>query len=616
MSRNDWSSLVRALEVQAHASPRKYRAKVLWLAVVGYGVLALLIGATTGVFLWLLSDALNNGLGELAGAKLYQLLLFGVLTVSLLWCLRVSIPEPQGIEITREEAPRLFRLIDKIREKVEGPPIHRVIIDDSYNAGVAQCPQLGLLGVYRNHLVLGLPYLLLNPPGYVVATLAHEYGHLSGRHGRFGSWIYRLRRHWEQLAEHTTVNVLAWPVQFFFSRYVPYFNAVTFVLAREQEYEADQISAKVVGRRLAGASLAWDEVHSRFLQHRFWPKVMQRAMREPVPDEVRPYSMLWASRRGGLQPEQAQEWFDEALNEHTDVDDTHPRLRDRLEALRAELALTAEPPGGSAAQVLLGRTLAGLLRRFDEQWQHHVAPEWRDRHERARQETAELASLRRPDIQLTHAQLRRLAELTEEWEGTQPALALYRRCAESTPADAASRFAVARILLEAGDEEGLYWLERAREADEETTPYACYLAERFFRGRRLERGAKLWADRADEWDRLEQAAWQERVNIDEEDRFAAHELADRQIEAILAEWEDVDQAHRIWLLRKQTRVLPRRPFYVVVVERVRSASPERLLDALSCNEQLPGQFMVVLAEGQLEWLGERARNCPGALIHG
>jgi Zn-dependent protease with chaperone function len=90
----------------------------------------------------------------------------------------------------------------------------------------------------------------------LTAVLAHEYGHLSGSHGRWGSWIYRLRQTWNRLISGLRENQ-SWGNGLFyrfFGWYVPFFNAYFLSLAKKNT-EADRYSAEINGKIYAAQ--AW-----------------------------------------------------------------------------------------------------------------------------------------------------------------------------------------------------------------------------------------------------------------------------------------------------------------------------------------------------------------------
>ncbi len=95
--------------------------------------------------------------------------------------------------------PALFQEIAQVRRALRARPIHEVILTSEMNAAVCQVPRLGLFGWPRNYLILGLPLMASMPVEQFRAVLAHEFGHLSKNHARFGNWIYRIRQVWYRL---------------------------------------------------------------------------------------------------------------------------------------------------------------------------------------------------------------------------------------------------------------------------------------------------------------------------------------------------------------------------------------------------------------------------------
>ena len=75
---------------------------------------------------------------------------------------------------------------------------------------------------------------------------------------------------------------------------------------------------------------------------------------------------------------QAERWLHEELKRKTASDDTHPCLRDRILALNASCELPPEA-AYSAAQILLGDTLADLQHTFDDLWLQYNGPRWHER---------------------------------------------------------------------------------------------------------------------------------------------------------------------------------------------------------------------------------------------
>jgi len=152
-------------------------------------VLALLVSLARSV-----SGVAVNALIKLG----WPLLLLAYAILRALW---VRFPRPDGVAVTRAQAPALFTMVEELRRKLACPRFHHVLLTAEWNAAVAQRPRLGPFGWYENYLQLGLPLMTGLSLDEFRAVLAHELGHLSRNHGRFGSWIYRIRATWGRLLE-------------------------------------------------------------------------------------------------------------------------------------------------------------------------------------------------------------------------------------------------------------------------------------------------------------------------------------------------------------------------------------------------------------------------------
>ena len=350
-----FKQLVHRLEHESETAPGLYRMKVAALTLLGFGILALLLGSIGFGLVLLIGGAAAIALS--GGMALLLLLKFGKLLFLLvipLWylvksavqALFVRLPAPQGREIHRAEAPALFAAIDRMQQRMKGPRVHHVLIVDDMNAGVVQQPAFGLVGWPRNYLLLGLPVLESMPADEALAVVAHEYGHLAGSHGHFSAFIYRLRHTWGTVQAHVD-HVQGWLgrlVAPLVRWYAPYFNAYTFVLARADEYQADAASAELVGTANAVHALKRFNLitprHQRFMQQTF-----DRIDRDPTPPQD--LMLRWASLASEALPEEdARRWLVDALDHEGHFTDSHPTLRARLSALSqtGDDALREPPP--------------------------------------------------------------------------------------------------------------------------------------------------------------------------------------------------------------------------------------------------------------------------------
>src|SRR5688572_22994253 len=461
-----------------------YRNRVFLLAMGGYLYIFFVLAAIVALFLLLF------GWVRISGAMfklVLPLLALGLTALRALW---VRWPDPEGIQLSPSQAPRLFAEVEAIRKKLDAPKVHNIYLDDRFNAAMEQRPKLGVFGWPQGTMYVGLPLMLALSSDEFRAVLAHEMGHLSGNHGRMTGWIYRIRITWMQLLGILEAEGRWGAVVFtrFFSWYAPFLNAYSFVLARAQEYEADQHAAEVAGRETTARALMAVDVRGRFLDDGFWRKVWKSANDSPVPP-ANLYVQQTAALREPFHEGDVRRWIRQSLAVKTGYVDTHPSLADRVRALGVEIPeadwvsrINAVTPP-SAAEEMLGPDLDGWFQRFQQQWSSVVGPGWEERYKEAGELRERLSNLKSKSATapLNEEEQWEAARLSGDLEGDEAALPLYEQLVRSNTAHVSANFEIGRILLLRGDAAGMDYLERAMQTDVDFTYSACVLAEQYMR---------------------------------------------------------------------------------------------------------------------------------------
>ena len=597
MQQADFVHLVRLSEHASAADSRAYRRSVAAFAALGYAWVLGCLLLSIGLLAWVL-PALWRGQWR----AIY--LWLGLAALALLWaCLRalwVRMEEPAGVHITAKEAPALFEALERLRRKVKGPPIHAVYLDAEFNASIQQTPRWGLLGGTVNTLTLGLPLLMALDKARVLAVLAHEYGHLRGDHGRFAAWIYRTRQSWLRLHHHmgSDAGVAAWATQAFLQWYYPRFAAKTFALARQDEYEADRIAGKLLGREVAAAALIELEVKGAWLQDEFWAQHWRQALAHELP--VGPYPSLRAQMALAPEPLWAREALRQAWARISDADDTHPGLRDRVEALDGQARLPAWSQRNALS--LLGEGGERWLAHFDRQWCREHASDWKLQHatlQRVQARTRVLAARR------ATANARELVEeagLLLRLDPQAPVKALYEQALAISPGAPEALRGLAQALPARAREERMACLAQLWETSEAHRWWAACRAVEALETPAPEAGVdlavlKLWRERLKQAEVAEQRAWEELALSDFFSRVQAHDLTAFELAEVQAELARCKPLARCWLLNKSLAEFPQRRAYLVFVELPSLAheAAQELCRALERSLSLPGPALAVVA---------------------
>jgi len=566
MTEDDYESLVRRLEQEAATNPAGYRRKLGALAFLGYGYVAasliLLVGGAAFI-VWM--GATVNRAALLLGKVGWAFLVLIYVVLRAMW---VRLEPPQGRVLTSVECPDLFRLIEDLRAQGAAPRVDHVLLTSDFNAAIVQHPRFGIFGGTRNYLMLGLPLMQSLSPEEFQAVVAHEFGHLSGEHGRFGAWIYRLRTGWARLlgALQTHNHWGAALFTRFFNWYAPLFNAYSFVQARQQEYEADQISVEAVGREATASALLRVNTHGEFLSETFWPSIFKRADEDPAPT-MSPFSMLGPSLRQGAPAFAPDRSLAKALAQRTGYGDTHPCLADRLKAIAVE-PFVPGPIESSAADALLGATVENLRQDLDERWRISVKQWWDRRHHYANESRMRLATLERKAAEagpLSEEEHWDRARFTEEFGSSDAAMVLYSQILERNPQHVGALWRQGQLLLARDDPQGIDQLSAAARIDRKLEQSACAALVGFHRRHGREVEAKECEKRYWELSEQGELARRERATVRSTDRFIGHGLDTAVVTGFARGLQEVGGVRRALLVRKVVKYRPERPLFVLGV---------------------------------------------------
>ncbi|GGX86584.1 M48 family metalloprotease [Massilia dura] len=499
------SRLVRRLELDSHAAPDAFRRRVLLVSALAHA--AILVPLVSALLLAALAVRFALAAHIAAAAAGFALLALLPMAAALLVLRTLSgrLPVPAGRPLTRDEAPALFDMLDRVRARLDAPRIDHVLVDDRYNAAIAQRPRFGFLGPFgvlfgqTNYLTLGLPYMLGVPTKEMTATVAHEVGHLCGDHGKSGAWIGRQRLLFDMLHQHVSGHAAGSlchrAAAGVLDRLMPCYHAYTFVLSRQNEYEADRIASSLAGSVANAQGLVRDTLQARWIADQFWPTLLRQADHAAQPPFMPFAAMKTAFGAGYAQWAQPQA-LAAALAVRSDVHDTHPCLRERVQAIGERPALP-RPVERCAADVLLpAGTLRVLVREFDEAWWARAARSWQARHREAGRERSRLAELdAQPLAALSPADLHELALLRVGLVAPAAAKDVLA-CLLARPGGPFPRaaFHFGCILLAEDDDQGLFQLEAAVAHDRTLADGALHAGCAFLERSKGARAARLWRD--------------------------------------------------------------------------------------------------------------------------
>lgn len=282
---------------------------------------------------------------------------FAPIVFGMVWAVirtaRPAAVREDGVTVTRRGAPELWDTVEELALGVGTRPPGHIRLTAEANASVTEdAPLLGL-APGRRVLYLGLPLLAGLSRAELRAVLAHELGHFSRRHSRFGMVAHRgaaglvaaRQAIQDAAAANDLVRLYAGGPLLLLSLYTYVFRWLTRPVRRRQELEADREAARVAGpgavadalRSTTALDVAWQEFVADFLAP------MRRATGRIPDDPFRAFAhMVEAPElREPLAALRAR-----AVERPADPDDAHPALATRLERLAR---LPAPEPGTAPA---------------------------------------------------------------------------------------------------------------------------------------------------------------------------------------------------------------------------------------------------------------------------
>lgn len=390
MSDEAMRAWLEVLAADARERPGRHALRITGLAAIGYLYPALVIGGTVGSFaalVWFAPAAFGaDGVEPIVWMGLACLALW--VAWSVLQACQFAVARPAGVLLEPDAAPALRALVEDVRQKMGGVPIHEIRLNLDYNAAVGQYPAHGLFGGTRNVLTLGLQLLAVHGPEHLGDVLAHEFGHLARQHGLVNRWIYRLNVTWQALryTEAGSRSLSWWVLGWFLERYPQHLYAVTLSRRRDHENEADRAGVAVRGPGFA-KTLVRANVWGDHLDRVFWPELLREAARDPVP----PSDVLARLREFATRPvpiEHVRAWAGRQRAWRTSLFADHPCTRDRLAAMGAPPLLDDEAALAEAALPAPAYGALDLLAaaplpqdKAVRIWKAESAPAWRGRHD-------------------------------------------------------------------------------------------------------------------------------------------------------------------------------------------------------------------------------------------
>lgn len=319
--------------------------------------------------------------------------------------------EAPGPRLERADQPELHAIVDEVADTTEQERPAEVYLAPDVNASVTETG--GLMGFGgRRVMVVGLPLMDCLTVGQLRAVVAHEFGHYHGGDTKLGPWFFRTYDAIARTVGHLQQAGSIWERPF--TWYGMFFLRRSSAIKRRQEFLADELAARAGGKRAAIEGL--HAVHASapafdgYWQSEVAP-VLSGGHRAPLLEGFRRFQSA-----GGVKQAVEDGLAKELEGRETDPYDTHPSLRERVDALerlpddgravaegdeRPAISLLRDPEGieDDLLVALFGPEVAELEPvRWEDVPERALLPNWREFMEPHRQALAGITAGGIPDV--------------------------------------------------------------------------------------------------------------------------------------------------------------------------------------------------------------------------
>ncbi len=357
----------------------------------------------------------------------------------------------------------------------------------------------------------------------------------------------------ERFQTEQSAEVVALSFYSFINWYSPLLSAYSFVLARANEYEADRCAADSVGNQHAAEALILVGVRSQYIDNSYWKNIYQQVNTQPEPPNA-PFAQLAQSLQNEIEPETYQKLLERSLALKTDTSDTHPCLRDRLQALgfnASALPIMNFSPV-TASQKFLGSALANLTEQFDRDWYTNVEASWKKRF-------TYIQGLRTALQAIEEKAKSEILNLTEAWNrafwtseimGDRAALPFAQNVVAMQADHAGANYLLGKVLLEDEDPKGIEHLEITMQGDVDAYIPSCELIYGFLKQQGKNDEALKYQQKLSIHYQKVGLAQQERASVSCFDALITHDLPEEEIEKLQQYLSNSKDIETVYLVRK------------------------------------------------------------------
>ncbi|MHC4213957.1 MAG: M48 family metallopeptidase [Planctomycetota bacterium] len=556
--------------------PKSYRRHLFWFATLGFlypilvalMVLFILLIAAWGAYKLLYDLNFSTMLWFVATSGL-------AVTGMVIRPMFLPVPKPDGHQLAINEAPKLFELVEEVRQKLDAPKIQSIYLTNEFNMAVVRRPLFGFFGPAENILIVGLWMIEAMSIEEIRSVIAHELGHLSRKHNRVTFWFFKLWQMWDHVIDpHGDLQGKAELFKGFINWYGPRFHARAMVLRKAYELEADRFGMTITDSGTVLREHIKIGIGSAAMEKVFWPAYFSDAYDMSLPP--RDTFELVVSFLTTLENPALLSVIRNELVQTSMPYDTHPSTCERLTYLKFEIPtaqtaltiLSEDKTLPRASSLFSNKALEHYRDYYNRLLKAALIAQWRQKHQEAEDAKKKRDALHGKTT-LSETEKWELAYFQYKYTDKERICDSIRNFLCTYPNHPKANCILGEWLLKEDDEKGIAYIEKAMSGDSYLITDGLQALSKFSE-RRVD-DAKLTSVmvRWDQHIKNVNATNKDRSRINSNDELENADVSEQDrdsIRKILSHYGTIKEAY---LVRKKVRIFSDKPCYILAVYFIR-----------------------------------------------
>lgn len=364
-----------------------------------------------------------------------------------------------GWQLDRKIFANLYALLDEISFKLKLPKIQEIWVDTSMNFQIFEFKK-SFFSPCKRYLIIGFPFFIIFSLDELKAIIAHELAHitqdkiltrmLNSVKMFYNNYIYSKDK--KEIFDFL-----------FFCRIVININELLFAASKENEFEADCRTLKIVDKDLYAIAMLKPRYYAYVIDS-FSEEILELGVEypEPIQDFFNRMEKYILERDKN---EYFKEYIAKLIKEEPTCLPTYPTLKERLENINAKMPTSIFVNKNLLSNFFTKEQTSILFEKMNTLWKETIEQRWKIKYQDyKRQEsikTMDKASIRKYQRKknLSEYELFKKAYLVSLAYGEEEALKEYKKLEELYPDDMEIKYRLGQILLKKYEQDGIKYLD-------------------------------------------------------------------------------------------------------------------------------------------------------------